>query len=120
MSMPIIGTVDADGDSATFTGIVELSVVVGFGVDPPAPIDQLISLVDDSVAQGDLAANHAAPLQALLKNVKKALDGGRASAAISLLEAFIEKVGKLIEQERISEPAGPLLIDLAEQILAGL
>ena len=120
MSMPIIGTVDPDGDSATFFGIVELSVVVGFGNDPPAPIDQLISLVDGFVAQGDLAANQRAPLQPLLKNAKKALAGGRTNAAISLLEAFIKKVGKLIEQDRISEPAGQLLIDLAEQILAGL
>ncbi len=120
MSMPIVGTVDPDGDSATFTGIVELSMVVGFTNDPPALIDQLIFLVDYFVAQGDLDANQRAPLQPLLKNAKKALDGGRTNAAISLLEAFIEKVGKLIEQERVSEPAGQLLIDLAEQILAGL
>ena len=120
MAMPIIGTVDPDGDSATFAGIVELSVVVGFTNDPPALIDQLIFLVDYSVAQGDLDANQRAPLQPLLKNAKKALAGGRTSAAVSLLEAFIEKVGKLIEQERVSEPAGQLLIDLAESILAGL
>ena len=95
-------------------------MVVGFTNDPPALIDQLIFLVDYFVAQGDLDANQRAPLQPLLKNAKKALDGGRTNAAISLLEAFIEKVGKLIEQERVSEPAGQLLIDLAEQILAGL
>ncbi len=121
MSMPIIGTVDPDGDSATFAGIVELSMIVGFVPDdPPAVIDQLISLVDGFVALGEVAANQQAPLDALLKNAKKALDGGRENAAISLLEAFIEKVGKLIEQDRISEPAGQLLIDLAEDILAGL
>ncbi len=121
MSMPIIGTVDPDGDSATFAGIVELSMIGGFVPDdPPAVIDQLISLVDGFVALGEVAANQQAPLDALLKNAKKALDGGRENAAISLLEAFIEKVGKLIEQDRISEPAGQLLIDLAEDIFAGL
>ena len=65
MALPIIGIVDPDGNSATFTGIVELSMIVGF-VPDQLPIASLIDAM-----QGIVNDNPGSPLA---DKVEDALD----------------------------------------------
>jgi hypothetical protein len=123
LGVPVVGTVDPGGLSATFSGVASLSVVVGLVqpvLTPQGQLDDLIEEVEGLTASGVLRPAQGRTLTALLQGALRQLTSGRERLAAVLLRAFIAEVELLVRLMRLEAPVGNLLTDRAASIISQL
>lgn len=121
--LPVTGTVDPSGLSATFTGIASLSTVVGLvplDQTPRQKIEALITSVNSLVTAGKLKSAQGRVLTGTLAIAIRNLDQGKTKLAVLLVKGFIVEVKLLVRLKRLANADGQPLIDAAEAIVAEL
>jgi hypothetical protein len=114
--VPLEGSVDAGGDTATFAGVPSLSLIVGLWQGPA----DLILDVEDLVTNGQLRKGLEAPLVAFLNKALNEIGKGNTDLAIKFLEKFQGRVEFLVGEGRLSGSIGQDLIDLVEALIQEL
>ena len=120
--VPLEGTVDPGGTTATFAGVPSLSLIVGLVPEgtPTVDIPVLLLLVDSLIDNGELRKGLEAPLKAFLEKARKEIEKGKTQLAIKFLEAFQDRVEFLVDKGALDATIGEDLIDGAEQVIQGL
>jgi hypothetical protein len=103
------------GGARTDTDAVTISVL-----SPQQQADNASGQVDGLVAGGTLTAGQGNALTSKLQQAKAKIQQGQITAAVSLLNAFINQVNSLIADGLLSAADGALLIAAANDILTGI
>jgi hypothetical protein len=91
-----------------------------YAISPAPPADQIASLigdVEDLVTGGTLTAEQGALLTTLLDDTSERSGAGPAETAASLLRAFINDVGSLVDTGMLKPAAGQALVNAASAII---
>jgi ribosomal protein S20 len=83
---------------------------------PEEQIQDIIEHVDELVDEGVLNKGQGNALQSKLENALRQLERGNQQAACNLLQAFINQVQSLVEEEILPLEQGQLLMDGANVI----
>lgn len=117
--IPLEGTVDPGGTTATFLGVPSLSLIVGLAEGPTGTSVLLVS-VESLVGDGHLRKGLDAPLKAFLNKALEAIAEGDTELAIKFLEKFQGRVEYLVEKGALDPTIAQGLIDAAEDIIQAL
>lgn len=111
-----------DGRTALFLGNdghLHSFTLPGQGT-PAEQVAAISASVGDLVAEGLLAGNDGAQLQAMLDDVSAKVAGGQLNAAINHVNAFINKVRALVNSRRLGEIPGQQLTAEATSLATAL
>jgi len=118
--VPLEGSVDPGGATATFPGVPSLSLIVGLLEEGTLLGIQLLTEVEGLVTNGDLRKGLDAPLKAFLNKALREIQKGKTDLAIKFLEKFQGRVAFLVSQGALDATTGQGLIDAAEDVIQGL